>query len=43
MTFDIDLGVFQQDGTFAPGSNATWFREHLGKKPKECPIEGLNK
>jgi len=43
MTFDIDLGGLQQDGTFAPGSNATWNREHLDKPPKGCPIEGFNK
>jgi len=32
----LELEGLQQDGTFAPGSNATWIRE--GKDPRGCPI-----
>jgi len=38
VTFDLE-GI-QDDGTFAPGSNATLIRE--GKEPFGCPIVGGN-
>jgi len=40
--FDVtfELEGLQQDGTFAPGSNATWIRE--GKSPRYVTIERGN-
>jgi len=36
----LELEGLQQDGTFAPGSNATWFRE--GRSPRYVTIERGN-